>query len=103
MKDFIASAERKFSGFSKRERTAVLVVLRDSHVFEATSALSHNDAGLLTEKSWHVDAGARVPFDAVDGVIVLRHAAQGPRRPLCDNAFTIGGDGQPPNVWCPNL
>ncbi len=109
LKDFLASAERKFFGFSAKDRTSILVVLWDGYMFEATSALNHTEAGLLTEKSWHVESGARVAFDAVDGVIVLNHleilkvAAQGHFAPLREDAFTIGGDGQPPNVWCPNV
>ncbi|HVR90561.1 MAG TPA: hypothetical protein VHG29_05665 [Novosphingobium sp.] len=108
-KDFLASAERKFTGFTAKDRTGILVVVWDGYMFEATSALSHAEAGLLTENSWHVDAGARVAFEAVDGVIVLNHleilkvAAQGKFKPRREDAFTIGGDGQPPNVWCPNL
>ncbi len=108
IKDFLASAENKLRDFSAKPRTGILVVLWDSYVFEATSALSHEHAGLLTANSWHRDGSDRIPFDAVDGVIVLNHLEilklapqeQAIRR---DDPFTIGGEGQPPNVWCPNL
>ena len=108
LKDFLESAQTKFVQFSRKDRTGVLVVLWDGYVFEATSALSHPDAGLLTANSWHTSNAARVPFDAVDGVVVLNHLEilklapqeQPTRR---EDPFTIGGEGQPPNVWCPNL
>lgn len=84
------------------------MVLWDGYIFEATSALSHEDAGLFTANSWLHDANGRVQFDAVDGVVVVNHLEilklapqeQPIRR---DDPFTIGGEGQPPNVWCPNL
>ncbi|WP_326522928.1 hypothetical protein [Sphingomonas sp.] len=108
LKDFLVSAENKFRDFSTEPRTGILVVLWDGYVFEATSALSHEEAGLLTAKSWHLDAGNRVPFDAVDGVIILNHLeilklAPQEQRTRRDDPFTIGGYDQPPNVWCPNL
>ncbi|HYJ29718.1 MAG TPA: hypothetical protein VEW25_05190, partial [Allosphingosinicella sp.] len=73
IKDFLASADRKFRDFSNKPRTGLLVVLWDGYIFEITSALSHAEAGLLTAKSWHQHDGPRVPFDALDGVIVLNH------------------------------
>lgn len=109
LKDFLESAERKFHDFSTKPRTGLLVVLWDGYVFEATSALSHSEAGLLTGNSWHRRGGVRVPFAAVDGVIVLNHlevikvSAQEHFRPRQDDAFRIVTVGQPPNVWCPNL
>lgn len=108
LKDFLESAEVKFTEFSSKPRIGILVVLWDGYVFEATSALCHEEAGLLTEKSWFLQDGHRVAFDAVDGVIILKHleilklaAQEQPCRR--DDPFMIGGDGQPPNVWCPNL
>lgn len=109
LKDFLASAERKFRDFSKKPRTGLLVVLWDGYIFEITSALSHAEAGLLTEKSWHRRDGARVAFDAIEGVIVLNHlevikvAAQEKWQARQDDPFRIETAGQPPNVWCPNL
>jgi hypothetical protein len=107
-KDFLESAEIKFTDFSEKPRTGILVVLWDGYIYEATAALSHQEAGLLTAKSWHVRDGNRVPFGAVDGVLILNHleilklgAQERPFRR--EDAFTIGGEGQPPNVWCPNL
>ncbi len=82
-------------------------MLWDSHVFEATSALSHSAAGLLTDSSWHMRDGVRVAFSAVDGVIVLNHlktfklaSQEEPVRR--QDPFTIGGDDQAPNICCPN-
>lgn len=108
LKDFLTSADTKFRNFSAKLRTGILVVLWDAYIVEATSALSHDEAGLLTAKSWLRDAEGRVPFDAVDGVVVLNHleilklAPQEQAIPR-DDPFTIGGEGQSPNVWCPNL
>lgn len=109
LKDFLESAERKFHDFSAKPRTGLLMVLWDGYIFEITSALSHEHAGLLTAQSWHQRGGVRVPFDAVDGVIVLNHlevikvAAQEYWQARQDDPFRIESVGQPPNVWCPNL
>jgi hypothetical protein len=109
LKDFLESADRKFHKFSAKPRTGLLVVLWDGFIFEATSALSHPEAGLLTEKSWHRRDGARVPFDAVDCVIVLNHleviklAAQERFKARQEDPFRIDSKGQPSNVWCANL
>lgn len=109
LKDFLESAERKFRDFSVKPRTGMLVVLWDGYIFEITSALSHEHSGLLTDHSWHQRGGVRVPFDAVDGVIVLNHlevikvAAQGYWKARQDDPFRIESVSQPPNVWCPNL
>ncbi|EZP68024.1 hypothetical protein BV97_05665 [Novosphingobium resinovorum] len=109
LKDFLESAERKFRDFSNKPRTGLLVVLWDGHIFEATSALSHAEAGLLTDKSWHRRDGARVAFESVEGVIILNHlevikvAAQEKWRARQDDPLRIESTGQPPNVWCPNL
>jgi hypothetical protein len=86
-----------------------LVVLWDGYIFEVTSALSHSEAGLLTNKSWHRRNGVRVTFDSVEGVIVLNHlevikvAAQEKWEARQDDPFRIETAGQPPNVWCPNV
>ncbi|WP_088331891.1 hypothetical protein [Sphingomonas mucosissima] len=109
LKDFLASAERKFHSFSTKDRTGVLVVVWDAHIFEATSALSHSQAGLLKERSWHRRNGVRVPYAAVDGVILLNHlevikvSAQEMFEARQEDPFRIVPAGQPPNVWCPNL
>lgn len=109
LKDFLISAERKFRDFSTKPRTGLLVVLWDGYIFEITSALSHTEAGLLTDKSWYQRDGIRVPFTAVEGVIILNHlevikvAAQEKWQARQDDPFRIETVGQPPNVWCPNL
>lgn len=109
LKDFLESAERKFRDFSAKPRTGLLVVLWDGYIFEITSALSHAEAGLLTYKSWHQRDGVRVPFNAVDGVVILNHlevikvAAQEIWQARQDDPFRIETVGQPPNIWCPNL
>lgn len=108
LKDFLESADRKFQDFSNKPRTGLLLVLWDGYIFEITSALSHAEAGLLTDKSWYRRAGTRVAFESVEGVIVLNHlevikvAAQEKWKARQDDPFRIEPVGQPPNVWCPN-
>lgn len=109
LKDFLESADRKFRDFSNKPRTGLVVVLWDGYIFEITSALSHAEAGLLTDKSWYRRDGTRVAFESVEGVIVLNHlevikvAAQEKWKARQDDPFRIEPVGQPPNVWCPNL
>lgn len=107
-KEFLESAQSKFANFSKKPTTALLIVLWNAHMYEAIAVLTHEQAGLLTAGSWHVRDGQRVAFDAVDGVIVLNHhgilvAAAQERPARRQDPFLLGGEGQPPNVWCPNL
>lgn len=109
LKDFLESAERKFVDFSEKPRSGVLVVLWDDHVFEATSALAHDHAGLLNEKSWYHREGIRVLFDAVDWVVILNHlevikmAAQEGLDGREGDPFRVDSSTQFPNVWCPNV
>ncbi|MBY3195169.1 hypothetical protein [Rhizobium laguerreae] len=110
LKDFLESAEGKFSGFSDKKTIGVLVVIWDAYVYEPISALNYHRSGLLTEHSFHQVNGVRVPFDAVDGVIVMNHLAvlhagaqeQGhAHRPGYFRLDHV--DGGLPNVWCQNL
>lgn len=109
IKDFLASAERKFAGFNEHSRTGILVVVWDTHMYEAVSVLAHDEVGLLTENSWLQKEGARVPFSSVDGVIVinrqeeLKAAAQERYDCLAADPFAIVREGSLPNVWCPNV
>ncbi|MBS1051590.1 hypothetical protein [Gluconobacter japonicus] len=68
IKDFLLSAQDKFSSFSKeKEVISILVVVWDSHMYEATAPLVNQFNGLLTENSWF---GIEKIKD-VDGVIVV--------------------------------
>ncbi|SIT57218.1 conserved hypothetical protein [Mesorhizobium prunaredense] len=110
LKDFLESADGKFSGFSAKETIGVLVVFWDAYVYEPISALIYPRSGLLTEQSFYQVNGVRVPFDAVDGVIVMNHLAvlhagaqeQGhAHRPGYFRLDHV--DGGLPNVWCQNI
>lgn len=109
LKDFLASAERKFSGFSNDATTAILVIVWDAHMYEAISALSYPEVGLLTNNSWHKESGERVPFAAVDGVIVinrldeLKACSQETMDCTSFDPFTVGAEQSLPNTWCPNV
>lgn len=110
LKDFLESADDKFSGFSAKETIGVLIVVWDAYVYEPISALTYPRSGLLTEHSFYKVKGMRVPFDAVDGVIIMNHLAvlhagaqeQGhAHRPGYFRLDHV--DGGLPNVWCQNI
>ncbi len=109
LKDFLTSAEQKFSGFSDRPSTGILVVVWGTHMYEAISVLAHDEVGLLTEKSWLRENDTRVPFSAVDGVILVnrQHELTAGSREEFDcctaDPFTLGGETDLPSVWCPNV
>lgn len=68
IKDFLLSAQDKFSSFSKQKKViSILVVVWDSHMYEATAPLVNQFNGLLTENNWF---GIEKIKD-VDGVIVV--------------------------------
>ena len=110
LKDFLESTDAKFSGFSAKETIGVLVVFWDAYVYEPISALIDPQSGLLTEQSFFQANGVRVPFDAVDGVVVMNHLAvlhagaqeQGhAHRPGYFRLDHV--EGGLPNVWCQNI
>lgn len=109
LKDFLLSAEKKFSEFSDKKTIGILVVAWDLNMYEAIAVLCHPEAGLLTEKSWYKIGDDRVPFDSVSGVLVLNRLhflAAGAQESLGIeefDEFQLGGDGSPPNTWCPNM
>jgi hypothetical protein len=110
LKDFLDSANSKFTGFSDKEIFGVLIVIWDAYVYEPISALISPMSGLLTGHSFHQANGVRVPFGAVDGVIVLNHlavlhaGAQEQGYSHRRRYFRIDhGDGNLPNVWCQNI
>lgn len=111
LKDFLVSAEEKISGFqSIKPQIGVLVVAWDGFMYEPISSLKHVESGLLTEASFYRDkSDLRVPFSAVDGVIVLNHLrlmhratheSYDPNRP---DVFDLNSDSASPNVWCQNI
>jgi hypothetical protein len=110
LKDFLESANDKFSGFSAKETIGVLVVFWDAYVYEPISALNYPRSGLLTEHSFYQVSGVRVPFEAVDGVIIMNHlsvlhaGAQEQGHAHRSGYFRLDHvDGGLPNVWCQNI
>jgi hypothetical protein len=111
LKDFLVSAEAKFAGFqAAKPQTGVLVVAWDGFMYEPISSFNHVESGLFTASSFHRDkAGDRIPFAAVDGVLILNHLTLMHRathekhdqhRP---DVFVLEPNCPSPNVWCPNL
>jgi hypothetical protein len=109
LKDFLASAEEKFVDFADGPRTAILVVVWDSYMYEAVGVLTHEETGLLTERSWLRADGDRIAFSSVDGVLIINRQAElsaATREEfdcLIADPFAMGGPGSMANVWCPNV
>ena len=107
VKDFLSSAEEKFSKFSE-DQTSVLTIVWDSHIYEAISILKHTEAGLLTPKSWHKNKAQIVSFSSVDHVLVLNKmnslvaGAREERILFGDEPFLLDRENGLPTVWCAN-
>jgi hypothetical protein len=113
VKDFLISANKKFEPFKADEENfcGILVVVWDDYIFEPISALLSPLSGLFTEESFACDEeGNPLPFEYVDGVIIIRHLHQFVRaaaeRPLLDSKIHVldyGTDGDfPPKAFVPN-
>lgn len=78
VKDFLVSAEAKFSDFTADAGfVGILVIVWDDFIYEPLSALAHPSCGLLTENSFAKDAsGQPLRFPSVSGVVVIRHLHQ---------------------------
>lgn len=80
IKDFLISADAKFAPFrsvAPHDFYGVLVIVWDDFVQEPLNALVHPRAGLLTPESFATDStGQPLPFENVDGVILVRHLHQ---------------------------
>lgn len=79
VKDFLVSADRKFAGFRKQDKTfrSVLVIVWDDFINEPLSALKSPASGLLTSKTFHVDDNGRPhKYPNVDVVVLLRQQHQ---------------------------
>jgi hypothetical protein len=79
VKDFLMSADAKFAAFKQEQEhfIGLLVIVWDDHIYEPISSLLHESSGLLTPKSFHIDAsGAPFPYANVDGVFLIRHLHQ---------------------------
>ena len=92
IKDYLISAEEKFSPFVSRNLKflGLLFICWDDYVYEPISSLANERSGLLTENSFHrTEAGSAITFPSVAGIVVLRHLSQLIRacreEPLMDN------------------
>ncbi|RYF01724.1 MAG: hypothetical protein EOO32_02810 [Comamonadaceae bacterium] len=74
LKDFLVSAERKFSSFREVSvpTYGLLVVCWTERMFEAVSPLSNEGCGLLTSASFYRKEEKAVPFTHVSGVITTQ-------------------------------
>lgn len=75
LKDFLVSAERKFSSFGDVSipTYGLLVVCWTERMFEAVSPLSNYGCGLLTSASFYSKDENAVQFPHVSGVITTQH------------------------------
>lgn len=79
VKDFLISADGKFSAFKLNlpQSVTVLVIVWDDFIYEPITALINQNTGLLTAKSYYVDDnGNPISFDSTDYVIVMRNMTQ---------------------------
>lgn len=113
IKDFLISANEKFSGFALKDPTfiGVLVICWDDHIFEPISSLIQPDCGLLTDNSFFRGRdGQPHLFENISGIIVTRHLYQLVRacrnEPLMDaisHPLDYGQQGQFPwKAFIPN-
>jgi len=113
MKDFLISADEKFSAFREENEkfVGILVVVWDDYVYEPVSSLLHESSGLFSPNSF-----ARGPndeplkFTNVEGVVLVRHlhqliraAEEAPLFDSCHHALDYGRPGEfPPKVFIQN-
>lgn len=109
VKDFLLDADAKFAAFKAvQPETSVLVIVWDDFIYEAITALKHEQCGLLTPNSFLKDgAGAPVRFANIDAVVLVRHLTYFQRAagdvPLEErtHAFDFGDERALPNVFIP--
>lgn len=81
VKDFLISADGKFSPFKRaagdRRVIGVLAIVWDDFVYEPLSSLVATQSGLFTDRSFATDEeGQPLAFSSVDGVVLIRHLHQ---------------------------
>lgn len=76
VKDFLVSANKKFSGFKKQNHDAVcvLVIIWDDFAYEPISSLLNEASGLLTERSFFREDGEAVIFKYIDSILIVRQS-----------------------------
>jgi hypothetical protein len=72
IKDFLVSADAKFSGFPRDLGANILIILWDDFIYEPIGSLLSDFAGLLTSNSFHRSGEEAVIFENVDAVICVR-------------------------------
>jgi len=117
IKDFLVSAESKFSPFKAIDPsiTSILIIAWSEHLFEATSPLINGMSGLLTSNSYYKDAtGNPVTFPSIDSVLITEHLELvlratreeplplGYNSPLDYGAFLIAGFLPPAHIKNPS-
>ena len=106
VKDFLFSAQAKFSEFnSEKETWGVLIIVWDDFIYEPITSLVHEvSQGLLTENSFATDEdGAPIKFPNINSVIAIRHLLYfqegAAERPLeREHCFDFGNENDLPNV-----
>ena len=75
IKDFLSSAEKKFSSFSEITipTYGLLFVCWGQRMFEAITPISNPGCGLLTDRSFNKPNGEIAKYPHVNGVIVTQH------------------------------
>lgn len=104
LKDFLVSAERKFSGFGEVSvpTYGLLVVCWTERMFEAVSPLSNEACGLLTPASFHIKDGKVVQFPHVSGVITTQHQIFLNRALAGERPSHLASDLDYGSYWKPN-
>lgn len=106
VKDFLVSAQEKFSAFQAEDErfVGILVIVWDDFIYEPISALIHPDCGLFTPNSFaRSPDGEPMSFPAVTGVVTVRHLHQliracrdEPLADSCQHALDYGRSGEFP-------
>lgn len=111
VKDFLVSAEAKFSVYEGHRANALrlLFIVWDDFCNEPIAALLSPVSGLLTDQSFNRSANDHaITYPHVDGVAVLRHQHQLIRATRCEplvdgvaDALRYRHDGFPPKAFVP--
>lgn len=79
VKDFLISANEKFSSFKAVDKKylSILVIAWDDFIYEPITALINTTSGLLTENSYYKDKNDKpIKFENIDYIVVLRNMTQ---------------------------
>lgn len=108
IKDFLVSADKKFSGFPRGAGANILIIVWDDFIYEPIGSLLSDFAGLLTSESFYKVDEKAVIFDKVDAVMCARQMnvfqEALAERPLPDDRadmFDLSRNPFTPNVFIP--